>query len=151
MLRYNIPRTPIVMLRECLCAVRVGWWLCWSAPFVRWCSLPTVCRHASVRAPVPASRLDPARIVAIVWRVSRLSLFSLPIFPRTCMRQSLALYRELTRMGYPAAIHFGIRREGTEISGHSWVTMRGVAIAESRSLQGLTVTYSYPITTIRAQ
>ena len=79
---------------------------------MRWCSLPTLCRRASARRPVHSGRLDLPRVVAIVRRVCRLPLFSLPFFPRACMRQSLALYRELTRMGYPAAIHFGVRREG---------------------------------------
>jgi hypothetical protein len=79
-----------------------------------------------------------------------LPLFSLPIFPRACMRQSLALYRELTRMGYSAAIHFGVRREGSELIGHSWVTVNGIPVAESLPLQALLVTYSYSASTIHS-
>jgi hypothetical protein len=133
-----------VVLKEYLCAARVGLWLCWSVPIVRWCSLPTLCREASGRRRLSARRLDPSRVVEIVCRVCELPLFALPIFPRACLRRSLALYRELTRMGYPAAIHFGVRREATGLTGHSWVTMNGVSIAEPRSMQFLTVTYSFP-------
>ncbi|HEX5108073.1 MAG TPA: lasso peptide biosynthesis B2 protein [Vicinamibacterales bacterium] len=131
------------MLSEYLCAIRVGWWMWWSAAMVRWCSLPGLCREASLHARLSTPRLDPARVAAIVSRVSRLPLFSLPIFPRACMRQSLALYRELTRMGYPAAIHFGVHRAGAGLSGHSWVTLDGVPISESHSLEQLTITYSH--------
>ena len=139
------------MLKEYSCAVRVGWWLLRSAPLVRWCSLPTLCREASVRRQFSARRLDPSRVVAIVRRVCRLSLFALPVFPRACLRQSLALYRELTRMGDPAAIHFGVRREGAGLSGHSWVTLAGVPIAETQPVQQLSITYSYPGTTVQPQ
>jgi hypothetical protein len=84
-----------------------------------------------------------ARVVAIVTRVCRLPIFSRPVFARACVRQSLALFRELTRMGYPAAIHFGVRREGAALTGHSWVTVGGVPIGESHPLEALSVTYSY--------
>lgn len=131
------------MLNEYLCAARVGSWLCYCAVVVRWYSLSTLCRRASARPRIGSERLDVPRVVAIVRRVCGLPLFSLPIFPRTCMRQSLALYRELTRMGYSPAIHFGVRREGVELIGHSWVTVDGTPVAESRSLQLLSVTYSY--------
>ena len=132
------------MLKEYLCAARVGWWLCWSAPIVRWCTLPGLCRYASARARFSARRLEAPRVIAIVCRVCRARLFSLPIFPRACMRRSLALYRELTRMGYPATIHFGVRRLGTELAGHSWVTLAGVPIGEPHPLELLSIAYSYP-------
>lgn len=86
-------------------------------------------------------------MVAVVRRVCGLPLFSLPIFPRACLRQSLALYRELTGLGYATAIHFGVRREGATFIGHSWVTVNGVPIAEPCSLQPLSITYSYPAST----
>ena len=118
---------------------------------MRWCSLPGLCRHASLRPRLSAHRLDPSRLVAIVCRVCRVPLFSLPIFPRACMRQSLALYRELTRMGYAATIHFGVRREGARISGHSWVTLDGIPLAESHPVQPLSVTYSYSAAVIQSR
>ena len=132
-----------------MCAARVGLWLCQSAVIVRWCSLPTLCRRASTRRKIRSDGLDLSRVVAVVSRVCQSRLFSLPIFPRACMRQSLALYRELTRMGYPATIHFGVRREGSGITGHSWVTLNAVPLAEPHPVQSLSVTYSYPASLIQ--
>lgn len=132
------------VLKEYMCAARVGWWLCWSAPIIQWCSLPRLCRYASARVRFSSGRLEPSRVIAIVHRVSGAPLFLLPVFPRTCMRRSLALYRELTRMGYGAAIHFGVRCAGTELEGHSWVTLNGAPIGEPHSLEPLSVAYSYP-------
>ena len=109
---------------------------------MRWCSLPIVCREAA-RRHSHASRLELSRVVAIVRRVCRLRVFTMPMFPRACVRQSLGLFRELTRMGYPVAIHFGVRREGTALTGHSWVTVEGSPIAEVHPLDALAVTYSY--------
>ena len=137
------------MLKDYICAARVGLWLCRSALIVRRSSLPTVCRAASLRRPNHPGRLDASRVIAIVRRVCRLPLFSLPIFPRLCVRQSLALYRELNRLGYPAAIHFGVRREGAELTGHSWVTVNGVAIAEPHTVHSLAITYSYSAASIQ--
>ena len=133
----------VALLKEYTCAARVGVWLCRTAVSVRSDSLPALCRKASASRPISAGRLDLARVVAIVVRVCQLPLFSVPCFPRPCLRQSLALYRELTRMGYPATIHFGVRRDGSELAGHSWVTVNGVPVAEPRSISSLAVTYSY--------
>ena len=94
--------------------------------------------------------MDLSRVAAVVHRVCRLCLFSLPLFPRACMRHSLLLYRELTRMGYPATIHFGVRRESAGLVGHSWVTVNGAPVGERGPLPSLAITYSYSASTIRA-
>jgi hypothetical protein len=133
----------MALLREYICAARVGVWLCRIAVSVRSDSLPALCRRASACRPISAGRLDLARVVAIVARVCQLPLFSVSCFPRPCLRQSLALYRELTRMGYPAAIHFGVRRDGSDLAGHCWVTVNGVPVAEPQSISSLSVTYSH--------
>jgi len=86
-------------------------------------------------------------VISVVRRVCGLSLFSLPLFPRVCLRQSLSLYRELTGMGYTTAIHFGVRREGGELIGHSWVTVNGIPIAEPSAVSSLSITYSYSAST----
>jgi hypothetical protein len=131
------------MFREYRCAARVAWWLCHSAVLARWYSLPALCRKASSHRSLPASRIQPARVIAVVQGVCGLPLFSLPFFPRACMRRSLALYRELTRMGHPATIHFGVRRENAALVGHSWVTLNGVPVGERDPLPTLSVTYSH--------
>ena len=131
------------MFREYLCAARVAWWLCRSAVLMRRCSLPALCRKASSHRAMAVSRIHPARVLAVVQRVCSLPLFSLPLFPRACTRRSLALYRELTRMGHPATIHFGVRRENAALAGHSWVTLNGVPMGERDPLPTLSVTYSH--------
>jgi hypothetical protein len=90
---------------------------------------------------------DPGHLagtVRIVTRVCRLGLFDLPIFPRPCLRRSLVLYAILTREGYPARIHFGVRSEGSQLHGHSWVTVRGIPLGESAPPQAFRAVYSHP-------
>ena len=67
--------------------------------------------------------------VRTVVRVCQARLFRLPIFPRACLRQALALYYVLTALGYPATIHFGARKGDEALHGHSWVTIRGMSVA----------------------
>jgi hypothetical protein len=129
-------------LGEYLCAVRVAFSLCTIAGLMRWCSLPGLCRRAVSRS-TKTGQLDLDRVVAIVARVCRMRVFSASWFPRACMRRSLALYRELTRMGYPATIHFGVRRDGAELVGHSWVTVDGCPVGEARLVQSLAIAYSH--------
>ena len=84
------------------------------------------------------------RAVQIVVRMCRLGIFHLPLFPQTCLRQSLALYRVLTRMGYPVEIHFGIRKDGEDLQGHSWVTIEGKPVADRTRMDVFKAVYSYP-------
>lgn len=46
-------------------------------------------------------------------------------------------------MGYPATIHFGVRKEGQEVEGHSWVTLYGRPVAESGSVEAFAALYSF--------
>jgi Transglutaminase-like superfamily len=48
--------------------------------------------------------------VRIVRRMCRLRCVRGPWFPRACLRQALALYATLTRLGYPVAIHVGVSK-----------------------------------------
>ena len=84
------------------------------------------------------------RAVATVVRLCQARLFRLPLFPRSCLRQALALYYVLTRMGYPVVIHFGVRKEGGELHGHSWVTCQGTPVAERTRTDLFTIVYAYP-------
>ena len=90
----------------------------------------------------PAVNLNDA--VEIVTRISNLRPFRARSFPKLCLRQSLALYRTLTQMGYPIEIHFGVRKDDKTLSGHSWVTLRGEAVADTGQSGVFKAVYSYP-------
>lgn len=89
------------------------------------------------------SGLEPRRIVQIVRRVSGLGIFRLPIFPRPCLRQSLALFFFLSRMGQPVEIHFGVRKGGSDLDGHSWVVLGGRTLGEREPANDFRTIYSY--------
>jgi hypothetical protein len=78
-----------------------------------------------------------------------LRVFRLPRFPRACLRQSMALYRVLTRRGYPVEIHFGIHKDRDVLQGHSWVTLDGRSIADGTQTEAFKRVYSYPANSIR--
>jgi hypothetical protein len=72
--------------------VQVGFWLC-GLPLRLWvCPLPTLLRRlTSARRTRPRGvAVDDA--VRTVVRVYQAGLFRLPIYPRACLRQALALY-----------------------------------------------------------
>lgn len=83
------------------------------------------------------------RAVTIVSRLCEMQHFRLPMFPKPCLRRSLALYRVLTHMGYPVEIHFGVRKQGQELAGHSWVTIHGHPVAEQSRPKNFRPVYSY--------
>jgi hypothetical protein len=84
------------------------------------------------------------RMVRLVVRVCHLRCFRPPLFPRACLRQALALYYTLRRLGYPAAIHFGIHKAEEALHGHSWVTVQGQIVAESMPVKTFHEVYSHP-------
>jgi hypothetical protein len=127
-------------------AARVGVWMCVLAVRVRASSLPALLEDlARSRHHVgQRSALDVDTVVTVVTAVSRFPLFRTGLFPLECVRRSLALYRALTGMGHPAIIHFGIRRHGATLLGHSWVTLRGQYLDEPGPTHTFTLVYSYP-------
>jgi hypothetical protein len=86
-----------------------------------------------------AARLTPRRggsmrrrrpLAAAVWLADRL-VNRLPWqYGGHCVRRSLLLYYAATRCGYPAAVVFGVRREGTELTGHAWLELGGQPFLE---------------------
>jgi hypothetical protein len=82
--------------------------------------------------------------VQLVVRVCQLRVFRSRLFPRACLRQSLALYYVLSRVGYPVIIHFGVRKEEDTLQGHSWVTVQGTPVAEQTPADVFHVVYVYP-------
>ena len=88
--------------------------------------------------------LELESVAGIVTRICNLGLFRSSIFPKRCLRQSLALYRALANMGYPVGIHFGVRKDENNLTGHSWVTMEGKPVADTTSSAIFKVVYSHP-------
>jgi hypothetical protein len=72
-------------------------------------------------------------------------VFDLPVFPRVCLRRSLALYHVLGRMGHPVSLHIGVRPGESDLEGHSWVTIDGRALGEADPMEQFRAIYSYPI------
>jgi len=121
-------------------------WLCVLPLLLRKFSLPELLQRTTARGnqlnSENPSELD--RTVRTLVRLCHLRFFQLSLFPRDCLRQSLVLYRALTRMGYPAAIHFGVRKESSVLEGHSWVTVHNKPLAERAPVTSFTTVYSYP-------
>lgn len=132
-------------LREFWFALRLSVWLCWLPIALRRVPLPELLKRFTrdQRPPNTKTPWDVDRAVTIVSRLCEMQLFGLPIFPKPCLRQSLALYRVLTHMGYPVEIHFGVRKQGKELAGHSWVTLQGHPVAERSSLEYFKLVYSH--------
>lgn len=73
----------------------------------------------------------------------------LQIFPYNakgnCFPRSLALYWRARRCGYPVYFHCGVKKEGTKLDGHAWLTLERKPFCEmSQQWQRFTVTFSYP-------
>jgi hypothetical protein len=81
--------------------------------------------------------------IGIATRICHLRPFRSRIFPKPCLRQSLALFRTLNRMGYPAAMHLGISKQGSDFRGHSWVTVDGKPVADTAPYDTFSPIYSY--------
>ncbi len=92
---------------------------------------------------IAGNALETRRIVQIVRRVAGLGIFRLPIFPRLCLRQSLALFFFLSRMGHPVEIHFGVRKDGRDLDGHSWVSLDGRTLGEREPANAFRTIYSH--------
>jgi hypothetical protein len=138
------PQELKVLLSEFWFALRLGLWLCLLPIFLRLRSLPELLNRSTQLGTQPKreSPLERDRAVRIAVRICQMSLFYLPIFPKTCLRQSLALYHVLNRMGCPVEIHFGVLKDGQKFHGHSWVTIQGNPVAERTQPEIFKTVYS---------
>lgn len=93
--------------------------------------------------PQPAgSELAPATIRQIV---DAATAFGIGRPLGICLRRSLLRYYFLRRAGLPLVVHFGARREESELSGHAWLTLAGQPYHEPpQQHQGYIVMFSYP-------
>jgi hypothetical protein len=114
-------------------AVWIAAWLLTLPLRLRHTSLPGLLerRTAMTKGQLRSSPQEIEPIVRVVVWVSQWRLFRLPLFPRACLRQALALYTVLSRLGYPVTIHFGVHKAGDALQGHSWITVHGRPVAES--------------------
>lgn len=129
-------------------ATRVGIWLCLLPVRLRTRSFPELLAgqaHLAVRR-WTWPRFETAHTIKVVQRVSGLSFFRASIFPRTCLRESLALYHVLRSLGYPVRIHIGVRKDGSRLAAHSWVTLEGESVGAPRCDAQFRTLYSYPAT-----
>ena len=69
--------------------------------------------------------------------VAGLPFFFYPLFPKTCLRRSLVLYRHLVRMGEDPELWVGVRKEEGDLAGHAWVRLQGKALGEREEFLGL--------------
>jgi hypothetical protein len=139
-------KEPLVTSSQLWWVLRLAGWLCVLPMRLRMYPLPELLRRLMPeqgrRTRSYAIEMDQA--VRLVAWVCQRRCFRTRLFPRTCLRQALALYYVLTRLGYPVAIHFGILKKGDMLIGHSWVTVAGQPVAEDRHTQIFSIVYSYP-------
>ena len=62
-----------------------------------------------------------------------------------CLIRSAGLYRLLGRYNMDMRIHFGVRKDGDVLAGHSWITLDGKPFFENQDTCGaFSAVYSYP-------
>ena len=144
--RYHRVGPRHVRFLEYWFALNVALWICWITLRLRRQPLPKLLSDLSSKKPRGAGSLDSQRVVSIVKRVCRLRLFQLPMFPRICLRQSLALYRFLRGKGYPVQLHVGVHKEREFFRAHSWVSLRGEAIAGDTAGEKYRTLFVFPLT-----
>jgi Transglutaminase-like superfamily len=135
-----------VWLAQLWLAVRLGVWLAALPIRLRRHTLPELLARLTpryARTQRPGAR-ERDMVVRVVVHLCRWRLFRGPLFPQTCLRQALALYHILSRLGYPVAIHIGVYKTGEALRGHSWVTVDGRPVAESTRTDLFHPIYSYP-------
>jgi hypothetical protein len=142
--RHRLPLACHRWFRQGWLKVWVCLWLCGLPLRIRLYTLPTLLHRLTRVHRARGSLFERDEAVAIVVRLCQAWLFRLPLFPLACLRQALTLTYVLTRMGYPVAIHFGVRKAGETLHGHSWVTVQGTPVAERTRIDLFTVVYSYP-------
>ena len=113
-------------------------------------ALPVLLRFvrlpALMRVWTPARTRRQARAVDAeqAERLTDLVLARLPLIRNTCLIRSLVLYRLLRTGGTPARIHVGVRRAGSQLTGHSWLTYQGWRLSGSLENDPFSEIYSYP-------
>jgi hypothetical protein len=126
-------------------ALQTAVWLCMVPVLVRTNSLPGLLDRLTIAPSTPSNinRLTTDCIVRVATLVSGLPLFRSWPFPRTCVRESLALAFALSRTGRPFEVHFGVRKEGQTLRGHSWITINREHNQRENRVFSTIYTYSF--------
>jgi len=141
----NLVRHPIRFLSKAMLALDIVLWFLWLLVMLRIHSIPMLLKGLARKNRRREASMRLGDVIGIVTHISSLRLFRSRFFPKLCLRQSLALYRTLTQMGYPVKIHFGARKDGEDLHGHSWVTLHGEPVADTAPNEIFKVLYSYPL------
>jgi hypothetical protein len=144
-----VVRYPSCFLSKALLASDLLLWLFCLPVTLRIHTLPILLKHLA-RNERRKRKLPLKDAVGIVMRICNLRPFRSRIFPRQCLRQSLTLYRTLSQMGYPVEIHFGVHKDGSDLHGHSWVTIQGKPVAERSGMEIFKSAYSQSSATYRS-
>jgi hypothetical protein len=128
-------------------AARVGVWVCALPVRLRGRRFTALLRdEAAVSRVRHVSRAEVDGMVQVVLRVCRLPLFATRVFPRSCLRESLAVYHVVRRSGYPACLHLGVQKDHDSLTAHSWVTLQGEPLIPASADPRFRTIYSYPLT-----
>lgn len=132
------------LLSKAILTLDLVLWLLWVPLILRIHTVPTLFKRLThADKPNNEMPIELEDAVGIVTRICNLRVFRARIFPKLCLRQSLALYRTLSRMGYPVQIHFGVNNDENGFHGHSWVTVEGEPVADTARSGIFKVIYSY--------
>jgi Transglutaminase-like superfamily len=132
------------LLSKAVLALDLVLWLFGLPLILRIHSIPTLLKRlAPGEKHKNKTPIELKDTVGIVTRICNLRVFRPPFFPKLCLRQSLSLYRTLSRMGYPVQIHFGVINDENGFQGHSWVTLEGKAVADTARNEIFKTVYSY--------
>jgi len=123
--------------------LRVGQVVLWVRFLLRVKSLPLVLDRLNPCS--TTGRPDEAVMGDLVYYVDRW----LQLFPYNnkgnCFPRSLALYWFARRLGYPVLFQCGVRKDGSTLDGHAWLTLDRQPFHETgQHWQRFTVTFSYP-------
>jgi hypothetical protein len=81
----------------------------------------------------PAASRDPALLAPAANMTRLYSAAARHLFLRTnCLEQAVALYFLLRRVGLPAELRFGARKQSAQLEAHAWVVCCGVALNEDQ-------------------
>ena len=91
----------------------------------------TTLKWRGVRALVPTPStgslsFDPDRSMQVAHAVDA-GLGVLPLAP-TCLRRSMTLLRELSRLGLGAQMHIGVKTVADKVEAHAWVQAGDVVV-----------------------
>lgn len=149
---------PVPFVPKAWLVLHVAGWLCVLPILLKIYSLPGLLERLSrkgrenrentgktLNLALPHKRkgnIEIERVVRIVVRVCSLRLFRQAIFPRPCLRQSLALYRTLNNMNYPVDFHLGVSKRTGKVLAHSWVTFAGRPVSDNAENDIFKIVYS---------